>query len=210
MNEREEKKRLCLQVNYYVIDRIWANTKGGEYSKQELYNLIGITKNLFSTLRTGNYSVNFEKLMGRKDGKLKNIGLDDIMTGKEMIIIKDIKENEWTDYFGLKYKYEENIEESDRNGKLYDFRKKVDSVINSCIKEENTSNSVYQLYYYFKNGTSIAENIPDRKIIILKEKLKDITNNEIKRCDSDIKKEVYEELQKMCRKFETVINYEKL
>lgn len=198
------------QVNYLIIEKMWEYMNKGK-DKQELYNLLGLNKNVYSRIRKAdNYNiVNLEKRWENKNSKLRNLGLSkEIMTGRERIEVDGITEEDWRNY--LKYRYEDKEMDSYRTSAMQEVNKKLKEAFARLQADKKDKRDIGKLFYYFKYGRAVTLDVQDAEMIDLRDSLNHVSFENMKECDRALQKEVYDILKEKFRQLDIIIQYEQL
>lgn len=195
------------QVNYLIIEKLW---KYKHKNIDDLYTLLGINANIYSRIRKPNEynTVNLENYWKRKESGLKKLGLsEEIMTGKKMIEINDIKKEEWEEY--LKCRYGEKTEIG-RNSNMASFDRKIKNAFGKLSVNESVKEDIDRLYFFVTYDRPVDLGIRDSEMRDLVTSLKRINIQKIKVCDSELREEVCGLLKERYEQVNAVIQYNNL
>ncbi|MDY2699114.1 MAG: hypothetical protein SOV61_06165 [Lachnospiraceae bacterium] len=198
------------QVNYLIIEKMWEYLNKGK-DKQELYNLIGINKNMYYRIRTADtYNcVNLDRRWDYENSSLRKTGLSkEIMTGLEMIEIEGITKENWEEYINFRYKDKE--QSSYRTSAMQLMNRKLKDTFAGLKADKKDKRDIGKLFYFFKYGRAVTLDISDTEMIDLKESLSYVSVENMKVCDKSLRKEVYELLKEKYRQLDIIIKYESL
>lgn len=194
------------QVNYLIIEKLW---KYKHKNIDDLYTLLGINANIYSRIRKPNEynTVNLEKYWKEKSG-LKKLGLsEEIMTGKKMMEINDIKREEWAEY--LKYRYGEK-KEKNRNSQMVSFDRKIKEAFGKLSVNEPIKGEIDKLYYFVTYDRPFDLGTRDIEMKDLLTSLNRIDIQKVKVCDKKLREEVCELLKERYEQVNAVIQYNNL
>lgn len=198
------------QVNYLIIEKMWEYLNKGK-DKQELYNLIGINKNMYYRIRTADtYNcVNLDRRWDYENSSLRKIGLSkEIMTGLEMIEIDGITKENWEEYINFRYKDKE--QSSYRTSAMQLMNRKLKDTFAGLKADKKDKRDIGKLFYFFKYGRAVTFDISDTEMLDLKESLNHVSVENMKVCDKSLRKEIYELLKEKYRQLDIIIKYEGL
>lgn len=198
------------QVNYLIIEKMWEYLNRGK-DKHELYNLIGINKNMYYRIRTADtYNcVNLDRRWDYENSSLRKTGLSkEIMTGLEMIEIEGITKENWEEYINFRYKDKE--QSSYRTSAMQLMNRKLKDTFAGLKADKKDKRDIGKLFYFFKYGRAVTLDISDTEMIDLKESLSHVSVENMKVCDKSLRKEVYELLKEKYRQLDIIIKYESL
>lgn len=200
------------QVNYIIIEKMWEYFNKGK-DKQSLYKLLGITKNMYSRIRTADtYNTpNLDARWEYKNSDLHKLGLPkEIMTGSEQIQIEDITKEEWEKYLEFRYKNTETSYE--RTSFMQSHNKKLKNAFDKLKADKRDKRDIAMLFYYFKYGRAayLDLDLDDAEMQDLKDSLKHVSIENIKVCDKKLRKEIYDLLKEKYRQFDIILKYEGL
>ncbi len=205
------------QVNYVIIENLW------EYLKKDihkeaidigLYAKLGLNKNSYSKIRTKE-PFNLK----RKWEKLKELGVEkEYMLGEKMIEIEGISQKDWENYFYYRYEYELEVnntekrgltEEEKKNkfGELKKMKGKLEQSFRKLRPSKKDESAIGKLYYYFYYD---KVDIPDEEMHCLYDSLKDINVDKIKKCDKELRRMIYKEIEEKSKWLRTIIEYDDL
>lgn len=194
------------QVNYLIIEKMWEYLNKGK-DKQELYNLIGINKNMYYRIRTADtYNcVNLDRRWDYENSSLRKTGLSkEIMTGLEMIEIDGITKENWEEYINFRYKDKE--QSSYRTSAMQLMNRKLKDTFAGLKVDKKDKRDISKLFYFFKYGRAVTLDISDTEMIDLKESLSHVSVENMKVCDKFLRKEIYELLKEKYRQLDIIIN----
>lgn len=198
------------QVNYLIIEKMWEYLNKGK-DKQELYNLIGINKNMYYRIRTADtYNcVNLDRRWDYENSSLRKTGLSkEIMTGLEMIEIDGITKENWKEYINFRYTNKE--QSSYRTSAMQLMNRKLKDTFAGLKADKKDKRDIGKLFYFFKYGRAVTLDISDTEMIDLKESLSHVSVENMKVCDKSLRKEIYELLKEKYRQLDIIIKYEGL
>lgn len=202
------------QVNYIIIQKLWKYLERkypGFNNGETLYDRLDITANMYSRILTANtyQRVDLDKKWKVQNSKLKRIGLsEEIMTGREMLIIDDITKDDWVSY--IRYRYDKDIDGNDeyiRKSYMAYFNRKIASLFATLVEDKKAEKDISKLYYFLKNNVSVNEYIPDREMNELRNALLQIKIEHIKDCETKIRQEVKELLVKRLHEVTIIMEY---
>lgn len=198
------------QVNYLIIEKMWEYLNKGK-DKQELYNLLGINKNMYYRIRTADtYNcVNLDRRWDYENSSLRKTGLSkEIMTGLEMIEINGITKENWEEYINFRYKDKE--QSSYRTSAMQLMNRKLKDTFAGLKADKKDKRDIGKLFYFFKYGRAVTLDISDTEMIDLKESLSHVSVENMKVCDKSLRREIYELLKEKYRQLDIIIKYEGL
>lgn len=198
------------QVNYMIIEKMWRYLNK-EDEIQELYDLLDINKNAYSRIRkaeTFQY-VDLDKRWDKRNSTISSMGLSkEIMTGKEMMKIEGITKEDWEKY--IHYRYKDKKKTALRASDMQTFNRKLNAVFASLTVNSKDRRDVSKLYYFFKYRRSVDADMPDREMADLKDSLTRVDIGNMKACDMELRKEVYELLKEKYEQLHIIIQYSNL
>lgn len=204
------------QVNYFIIEKIWKYLNKDK-DKQELYDLLDINKNMYTRIRTADTynTVNLEGRWEHKNSPLQKLGLSkEIMTGLEMIEIEGIAKSEWEEY--IRYRYVDKADTLDdkevgrRTSAMQLLNRKLNETFAGLVADKRDKRDIGKLFYFFTYGRAVTLDMPDAEMVDLRNSLKHVNIENMKVCDEDLRKEVYESLREKYRQLDIIIKYEAL
>ncbi len=204
------------QVNYFIIEKMWKYLNKDK-DKQELYDLLDINKNMYTRIRTADTynTVNLEGRWERKNSPLQKLGLSkEIMTGLEMIEIEGIAKSEWEEY--IRYRYVDTADTLDdkevgrRTSAMQLLNRKLNETFVGLVADKRDKRDIGKLFYFFTYGRAVTLDMPDAEMVDLRNSLKHVNIENMKVCDKDLRKEVYESLREKYRQLDIIIKYEAL
>ena len=198
------------QVNYIIIEKMWKYFNKDK-DKQSLYKLLGITKNMYSRIRTADtYNTpNLDARWEYKDSPLRKLGLSkEIMMGLEQIEIEDITKEEWEKY--LEFRYKNKKIDDYRTSFMQSHNKKLKNAFDKLKADKRDKRDIAMLFYYFKYGRAAYLDLDDAEMQDLKDSLKHVSIENIKVCDKKLRKEIYDLLKEKYRQFDIILKYEGL
>lgn len=219
------------QINYIILEKLWTyvNKKA---SVIELYDILGLKENAYSMIRSGNTIryVNLEnrakwkmssdneesdskddsdnrKKSGPKKGHLLKLGLSmEVMTGKEMIEVNGITREDWEEYLKQRYEMEKSPE---RTKVMREMTKKLHLAFSELEVDKKNRKPIDIAFYYYKRRHVPSDSIEDRELKDLQEVLKKITPEMIQECNSELRKEIFNEVKEKYKWLDIMIKYEK-
>lgn len=226
MKEEESiksEKAINRQINYIILESLWRYLNK-DAPKQELYDLLGLTKNAYSIIRTGKPKDRYTNLAKRADwkqeydtgeessdsakGHLLRLGLSkEVMTGEELIEVNGITREDWENYIRLRY--ETGSDTSERQKTIRDMRRKMYRAFSKLQVEKKNRKPIDIAYFYFKCGYAPSDNIKDAELRELQELLKKIKPEMIRVCDSELRKALFDEMKEKCQWLDIMLQYEK-
>lgn len=199
------------QVNYLIIEKMWMYLNKGE-DKQKLYELLDINKNMYTRIRTADVynKVDLEGRWERKNSPLRKLGLSkEIMIGLEMIEIEGITKSDWEKYIRLRYESDDK-EDYSRKSNLQSMNRKLKDTFAGLEADKKDKRDIGKLFYFFKYGRAVTLDMPDAEMVDLRDSLKHVNIENMKVCDKDLRKEVYESLKEKYRQLDIILKYEAL
>ncbi len=214
--KEEEKVLFRNQINYFIIEKLWEycnKAKGDKHTKEYFYGLIGITENSYSMIRQGAKNVKYVKLKRKwefKNSKLKKLGLSkEFILGEKILKIGEIDIKEWKDYMNCRYKKTADTasKKSYRKNDRKEMLGKLEQVFDK-LKQNNNGNELERLYYYFL--VDLDGGVLDKEMKSLYDNLKNITVDNIKECDKELRKNVFNEMKEKYDWLSIIMKYEDL
>ncbi len=218
--KEEEKVLFRNQVNYFIIEKLWEycnKAKGDKRTKEYFYGLIGITENSYSMIRQGTKNIKYIKLKRKwecKNSKLKKLGLSkEFILGEKILKIGEIDIKKWKDYMNCRYKKIADTvsKKSYRKNDMREMLEKLEEVFDE-LKQNNNGNELERLYHYFLMDLDygLDGNILDKEMQSLYDNLKNITIDNIKECDKELRKNIFDEMKEKYDWLNIIMKYEDL
>ncbi len=207
MNEDINEVLFNRQVNYLIIEKLW---KYNGKSIYELYNLLGITQNTYSRIRTADqyHKVNLDKEWDKKGSGLQKLGLSkEIMTGKKMIEIDGIEKKDWEEYWQCRNMKKEDDKANVKSNNMAYFMEKLRKALKKLSMKETIREDIDRLYYFVIHGRPVDQGVRDIEMQDLKTSLNRIDIQKIKVCNNELREEICKLLKERYDQVNTVIQY---
>lgn len=196
------------RVNYLIIERVW-KLKNKNKPIELLYQKIDINRNDYSKIRTDSeIPVNLNTKWDKYN--LANTGLSmEIMTGEQMIEMEGISKQDWKQYIETRYSEDKN--NNDRQKSMAKFRRRLNNIIEKIQVDKNDKSDIGKLIYFCTYGEkSDSGNITDKEMYNLNRSLLNISVDMMKLCNKELRKEVLENLKKVYKKLNIIVQYDEL
>jgi len=208
----EDTRVFNRRVNFFILNRIWLSIYGKKgKSVEDLYDEIGITRNLYSKILSG-YDYSGKKLDQKWNTVMSIMGdrLERVMKGYERVELGEITEQDWKDYFSARYNElegDKGLSKSERRYRMNGFNGTLNKELG---KLHGMTNSPADLMYYFcKYGQAKeVERSPYFRVAELKNLLPNLTFEQWLSAPPSLRKELLLLLRKQVDMVNTIEAYQ--